>query len=64
MSIHITKNRIRATGSDANALFIALTPDDSLLKQYHEKTGSEEYQACVVRELERRCIMPQQNREE
>lgn len=47
MSIHITKNGIRARGRDANSLFIAMMPDDSLLEAFKNRTGSEEFQAMV-----------------
>lgn len=47
MGIHVTKNKIRATGADANSLFIALMPDDQLLEAEQKKTGSEEFQRMV-----------------
>jgi hypothetical protein len=49
MSVTVSNNRIRATGSDANGLFIAFTSDKSLLKMDAEKIGSEEFQ-CMVKE--------------
>lgn len=47
MAIHISKNRIRATGGDANGLFIAMSPDETLLEWEQQKHGSEEFQRMV-----------------
>jgi hypothetical protein len=55
MAIHITKKRIRATGSDANALIIALTSTEDLLKQKADpKHGSEAYRRMLDDALEAR----------
>lgn len=56
MSIHITKNRIRATGSDANGLFIAMAPDDTLLEWEKNQTGSEEFQRMVKEAIKARGL--------
>ncbi len=56
MSIHITKNRIRATGKDANALFICMAPDETLLEWEREKHGSEEFQQMVKEAIVARGI--------
>ena len=47
MSIRITKNSIRATGGDANGLFIAMAPDETLIEWEKQKVGSEEFQKLV-----------------
>ncbi len=47
MSLHISKNRIRAAGSDANGLFIAMSSDETLLAWAKQKHGSEEFQRMV-----------------
>jgi hypothetical protein len=47
VSIHITKNRIRATGRDANGLFIAMASGEQLLKWESEKTRNEDFQRMV-----------------
>lgn len=47
MSIHISKNKIRATGNDANGLFIAMAPNETLLDWFSKKTGSEQFQEMV-----------------
>lgn len=47
MSIHFTKKGIHATGADANALFIAMAPDDQLAEWTISKTGSEDFQRMV-----------------
>ncbi len=47
MSLHISKNRIRATGSHANGFFIAMTDDSTLLQWEKDKHGSEEFQQMV-----------------
>ena len=54
MSIHISKNRIRATDSDANGLMIALSPDAQLQKWQTQKTGSEQFQRMVNEAIEAR----------
>jgi hypothetical protein len=56
MSIHISKNKIRATGSDANCLFIEMSPDETLLKWKKEKTGSKEFQRMVKEAIDLRGI--------
>lgn len=45
--IRISKNKIRATGSDANSLFIAMTPTKKLIEWQQEKFGGEEFQRMV-----------------
>jgi len=61
MSIHITKNRIRATGADANALLISMAPDEQLLKWDKEKFGSDDFQRIVKEAMaKRRLVHPQQ----
>jgi hypothetical protein len=47
MSLHISKNSIRATGKDANGLFIALMSDRALLEAEKDKTGGEEFRRMV-----------------
>lgn len=47
MSIHISKNRIRATGGDANGFLIAMSLDKTLLDWEKSKTGSEQFQKMV-----------------
>lgn len=47
MSLHITKNRIRATGGDANGFLIALADDARLLEWERTKSGSEDFQRMV-----------------
>lgn len=54
MSIHISKNRIRATGSDANGLFIAMSPTETLIEWQKNKHGSEEFQRMVNEAIEAR----------
>jgi hypothetical protein len=56
MSIHISKNRIRATGADANGLFIAMAPDDQLLEWERAKIGSEDFQRMVKEAIQARNI--------
>lgn len=51
MSIHITKNRIRATGSDANALFIALASDEQVMEWASTNHGGEEFRRMVQEAL-------------
>lgn len=63
MGLHITKTRkgstrIRATGSDANGLFIAFMGDDSLKDAYAKKTGSEEFQRMVAEAMVARGLLP------
>lgn len=61
MSIHISNNgRIRATGRDANGLFIALMPDERLIEAWKEKTGSEEFQQMVKEALDARRLKPEE----
>jgi hypothetical protein len=57
MSIHISKNKIRATGSDANSLFIAIAPDETLLEWEKKKTGSEEFQRMVKEAIKARGLI-------
>lgn len=47
MSIRISKNSIRATGKDANALFIAMNSTDTLLAWEKNGTGSPQFQRLV-----------------
>lgn len=47
MSIHITKKSIRATGFDANGLFIAIQSDEQLAEMERNKTGSPRFQQMV-----------------
>jgi hypothetical protein len=47
MSLHISKNGIRATGNDANGLFIALMPDEVLVKAGETKMGDRNFQRMV-----------------
>lgn len=47
MSIHISKNRIRATGNDANGLFVAMASDEQLLDWDKSHHGSEDFQRMV-----------------
>lgn len=56
MSIHISKNRIRATGSDANGLFIAMMSDETLLESAKSKTGSEQFQKMVLEAITARGL--------
>lgn len=56
MSIHITKNRICATGNDANGLLIAMSSDESLIRMATDKTGSESFQAMVNEAIAARGI--------
>lgn len=58
MSIHISKNRIRATGSDANGLLIAMMSDGALLDAEHKKTGGEEFQRMVQEAIKARGLTP------
>ena len=58
MGIHIKKNSIRATGSDANALLIAMASDDYLLKAQQNKTGNEEFQRMVIEAIDARGLKP------
>lgn len=51
MSIRITGKSIRATGSDANSLFIAMSPDETLIKWDKQGHGSEEFQKMVKEAL-------------
>lgn len=63
MSIHITKNKIRATGNDANGFLIAMSPDSQLLKWEQGKHGSEEFQQMVKEAIAARkevnCFNPE-----
>lgn len=55
MAIHITKSRIRATGSDANALVIAMTSTEELLKQQgNPQHGGAEYRRLLAEAIEAR----------
>ena len=56
MSIHINKNRIRATGNDASGLFIAMAPDATLIEWHQQKTGSESFQRMVEEAIAARGI--------
>jgi hypothetical protein len=56
MAIHISKNRIRASGNDANGLFIAMSSDEALLNWEEEKIGSEEFQRMVKEAVESRGL--------
>ena len=60
MSLHISKNRLRATGSDANALFIAMTPTETLIEWQKEKHGGEEFQRMVNEAIEARRASQEQ----
>ena len=60
MSLHISKNRIRATGSDANALFIEMTPTETLFEWQKEKHGGEEFQRMVNEAIEARRASQEQ----
>ena len=59
MSLHISKNHIRATGSDANGLFIAMAPDEQLITWEKAKTGSEEFQRMVKEAIAARGLSKQ-----
>jgi hypothetical protein len=56
MSIHISKNRIRATGMDANGLMIAMASDEQLVTWHELKAGSEEFQRMVLKAINARQI--------
>ncbi len=58
MSIHITKNRIRATGGDANGFLIAMAPDQKLIDWEKQGFGSVEFQAMVKEAIKSRRIGP------
>ena len=47
MAIHVSKNKIRATGSEANSFLIALSNNETLLKWEKDKTGSEDFRRIV-----------------
>lgn len=53
-------NRIRATGSDANGLFIAFSSNDALLDWEQKKTGSEEFQKMVKEAIAARRLKPKE----
>lgn len=59
MSLHISKSRIRATGSDANGLFIAFMEDEQLLEAERNKTGGEEFQRMIKEAIEARGLKKQ-----
>jgi cytochrome P450 len=55
MAIHITKKGMRATGSDANALMIAMTSTEQLLEQQKNPNhGGEEYRRMLAQAIEAR----------
>lgn len=56
MSMHISKKRIRATGKDANGLFIAFMSDEDLLEAEKNKTGGEEFQQMIKEAIAARGI--------
>lgn len=56
MSVHITGNKIRATGKDANGLFIAMASDERLLEWNKKQTGSEEFRTMVKEAIAARNI--------
>lgn len=58
MSIHITKNRIRATGDDASGFLIAMASDETLLEWQKSKFGDENFQRMVNEAIESRHIKP------
>lgn len=45
--IAVANGRIRATGADANGLFIAMASDETLAQWEREGTGSDEFQRMV-----------------
>jgi hypothetical protein len=47
MGIHVTKNRIRATGTDANALFIAMMTYEQLIEAEAKQTGSDDFRRMI-----------------
>lgn len=55
MALHILKKRIRATGSDANGLFIAMASDERLREWDQNQTGSPEFQRMVKEAIEARA---------
>jgi hypothetical protein len=57
VSIHFTKNHIRATGKDANGLFIAMAHDAQLIKWAEDKTGDSEFQKMVCEAIAARGIV-------
>ena len=57
MSIRISKNKITATGSDANGLLIAMASDETLLEWEKEKHGSEEFQKMVTEAISARGLV-------
>ena len=59
MAIHKTKNGIRATGRDANSLFIAFMDDDALLEAFKEKRGSEDFQQMIREAMVARGFDPE-----
>lgn len=57
MSITISsKGGIRASGKDANGLFIAMAPDEQLLKWDQEGFGSEEFKRMLKEAIAARKI--------
>lgn len=57
MSIHITKKRIRATGRDANGLFLAFSSDEQLLEWEAKKHGDETFQQMVKEAIAARNLV-------
>lgn len=58
MSIRVSKRGIRATGSDANGLFIAMSSDATLLEWDKIKHGGESFQKMVKEAMAARGIAP------
>lgn len=56
MSIHITQNKIRVTGSDANGFLIAMASDQALLDWERQQIGSKEFQRMVKEAIRARGL--------